>query len=891
MKQRFLFLFTFLLTFPYGMCDNYLIINQILYDTPLNEVITSTPYSNGEFIELYNGGTDSVSLKGWYLRGDGKTEIYQFPDSISIASRHYLIVAYRHKTTPDFSLLDMLMTSPPQHLQIIYQQDIVLANGGETISLYNASNEIVDQIYYDGTSHKTNPKRLCADNADGLAGHLCGSIRRSWVEFDETGHAIISASKWITSKVALSCALMHELFTEEYIAGEQPLSYDANYRISVTPLDATSRISCNDGKISMSSGIRTQSTIQYHDGLGRDYESITISACPDKRDLVNFTQYSGLDRPTKYWLPISRKTDGQPISETDYIAEAQSVYSDSRSYYEVEYEKSALNRVAGKKKPGEKWAQHAYTYSYDTNTEIDNVRIYSISSGGLLGGESGEYLQTANTTYAPSSLTKITACDEDGMRLTTFYDKLGRKIMERRSENITYYVYNDKGQLRYILPHKAAQHLTNGTYNLEQEISLIENAYCYQYDERGNIIYKRLPGCEPQYLVYDRMNHLVLKQDANQRIHDKWTLYAYDSIGRNLYSAEIQTTETHQSLINKFRNQWQVEHYSTGKQSNALGKTGYAISLMHSSDVKILIVNYYDTYDFLNRLSSDSKTALKYVHQEGYGIIHNDATGLLTGTHIYSLEEDCASVNTYYYDYKGRIIQNKTLQISGACHCLYTEYNFDGSIAKQLIEHSEGTQITTEHYRHTYDHAGRLTNTLYQLNNKPEIVLCHYTYDNLGRMIQNTRHNYSDTLHYSYDLRNATTLIQSEHFSEQLYYADSLENNMTACYNGNISASKITHNKEEHQYTYTYDGMNRLTDTHSLVKLSNSNTILKRNCEHMGYDILGNIVTLQRYDEEKLVDDLMYSYVRGGNQVHSITDYADPSDMALQPHRYNTAYF
>lgn len=31
-----------------------IVISQVMYDSPLNEQVTSTPYSNGEFVELYN---------------------------------------------------------------------------------------------------------------------------------------------------------------------------------------------------------------------------------------------------------------------------------------------------------------------------------------------------------------------------------------------------------------------------------------------------------------------------------------------------------------------------------------------------------------------------------------------------------------------------------------------------------------------------------------------------------------------------------------------------------------------------------------------------------------------------------------------------------------------
>ena len=58
---------------PFAMqAVDYVHLSEILYDTPLNEQIVSPPYSNGEYVELYNAG-DSVDLSGWLLCGDGST--------------------------------------------------------------------------------------------------------------------------------------------------------------------------------------------------------------------------------------------------------------------------------------------------------------------------------------------------------------------------------------------------------------------------------------------------------------------------------------------------------------------------------------------------------------------------------------------------------------------------------------------------------------------------------------------------------------------------------------------------------------------------------------------------------------------------------------------------
>lgn len=88
---------------PFAMqAVDYVHLSEILYDTPLNEQIVSPPYSNGEYVELYNAG-DSVDLSGWLLCGDGSTEQYEF-GAVVMPPQSFLIVAYRHVRSPEFLL-------------------------------------------------------------------------------------------------------------------------------------------------------------------------------------------------------------------------------------------------------------------------------------------------------------------------------------------------------------------------------------------------------------------------------------------------------------------------------------------------------------------------------------------------------------------------------------------------------------------------------------------------------------------------------------------------------------------------------------------------------------------------------------------------------------------
>ena len=100
--------------------------------------------------------------------------------------------------------------------------------------------------------------------------------------------------------------------------------------------------------------------------------------------------------------------------------------------------------------------------------------------------------------------------DEDGHTLTIFTDKLGRKVLERRASdegnNDTYFVYNDLGQLRFVL---------SPEYQNDRHKAIF--AYEYRYDNRGNVVKKILPQCEYIQYWYDTADRLIYMQDGRMR--------------------------------------------------------------------------------------------------------------------------------------------------------------------------------------------------------------------------------------------------------------------------------------------------------------------------------------------------------------------------------------
>ena len=872
--NKYLFSLLLALLFPLALwaSGNYVIINQVMYDTPLSEVTGQKGAYNGEFIELYNAGPEEVSLHGWSvlsLSGKNKKETLRI-NNASIPSGGYLLLASRQGSGNNFVLSDLYQSLANNDYTAIYHGSFVLANTKETLILLNAQNDTIDQVTCGSDT------KLKAKNGSNTAGDNCISIHRSNVDFDENGKMIAAKTAWTSGNVSFGTnQLPQEMFGNQTIFSHKP-SMDGssaggdNYIVTITPLDATKDIKVSKQGISVSPNIRTNTAVQYYDGLGRPNELIAIGATPNKKDLVSTITYSGLHRATQQWLPVEIDSKGQYVDFSSYKDVVNSYYNDARPFTETLYENSALERVTGQKRPGESYVENPSTNVYETNTETD-VRIYTVNGNKL----------KANGTYATHTLYKTTSADEDKKdSVTTYTDKLGNKIMEDRSGSRVYYVYDDLNRLRFVLPH-IADKLVAGEFSLDNPV-LSKAAYCYKYDDRGNMIYKRLPGCEPQYMVYDMIGQLVLKQDGNQRKKHKWTQCAYDSIGRNLYTCEICTGQDEDDLKELYEDKWAVEHFDGKSVYTMALNTGYANTILGSVG-RMYTVNYYDNYDYLDmKKLSGAKDGLQYDGDESdYGKRSDKTIGLLTGTRVYNLSEAGYTVTAYYYDAQGRVIQSRSMRGNAddgfvPDKMVYTEYNFDGSVSKQLTKQGN----IREYYHYVYDHAGRTKEVWYKLNNGREIKLSDLSYDEIGHLARNLLcekgegNNYSDSIKYAYDMRNMLTETKNKHFSEELYYADHISDVPFAkpCHNGNIAAVSYLQGDSTYTFAFDYDNMNRLTES----KFNFKGKV--QTSEWFKYDAQGNILQLQRYSGPRQTDDLWMTYQEDGNQLQSVRDDGNGTD-------------
>ena len=412
----------------------------------------------------------------------------------------------------------------------------------------------------------------------------------------------------------------------------------------------------------------------------------------------------------------------------------------------------------------------------------------------------------------------------------TFTDEMGHVVLTRQMKGSethdTYYVYDDKGNLCFVL-----QPMYQSSANLDQY------AFQYKYDGRNRCIWKKLPGAGYMEMVYDNADRLVFSQDGNQRAltSGNWTYYKYDGLNR-------------------------------------LTEQGTCTNKVTTSGTNVLVQHFYDSYAFRSQAGFNNSNFPDDASGNGKGALTASvATVLGSSNKIYT---------AYYYDIKGRVVKTVQSNPLGGYDVAATVYTFTNKPATVTHTHTASGKTTrTEVYTYSYDHADRLLKVEHTLGGT-KITLADYAYDNLGRLQSKSLHgSATNKLTYAYNVRGWLTGISGSKFTQNLYYNTGTG---TAKYNGSISSMtwKAGNESTIRGYKFTYDGLSRLMNA-TYGETAGINTNTNRFSENVtAYDKNGNIKTLQRYGQTAassygLIDNLTFTL--GGNQLSRVDDAAAAS--------------
>ena len=557
------------------------------------------------------------------------------------------------------------------------------------------------------------------------------------------------------------------------------------------------------------------SKVVYYDGLGRPFQTVNKAIENTNKkgvSLATLQEYDAAGRETKTWLPA--------VITPDYLAPASfkssapaSHGNDSRPYQEAVYETSPQNRIVKQYGAGADWhSGHPVATEFMGNSAAAQLRCtrYKVTSAGAL---------EASGDYANGTLNVTRTTDEDGNMSYTFMDKIGRTLLERRmngSEALdTYYVYDNYGNLCYVLPPAINGNISTDNLNLY--------AYQYNYDGCNRCIRKKLPGTQYIEYVYDNSDRLTFSQDGSQRAlsAQNWTYYKYD-------------------------------------QLNRLTEQGLCTNKVTTSGTTVHIMNYYDSYSFIG---TQGFTGSNFsTDTSGYG------KGALTGQMVAGINGNPVW-KAFYYDIRGREVKRVESNAMNGYDVTTTSYSFTNKPLTLTHVHTSGSKSLTEVHTYSYDYADRLSKVQHKLDNNTIVTLAEYTYDDLGRMEQKKLGGTAHSSTYSYNIRSWLTGITGSKFTQTLAY-----NNSTAGYNGNITAMGWTADGDSHSYTFTYDGLSRLLNaTHGAGRFTEKVTSYDKNGNIKGLQRYGQ-TGASTYG---LIDNL--SYTLNGNQLNRVDDAVNAS--------------
>ncbi len=849
-------------------------------------------------------GTSGVngSTINWYTVPTGGTPTTSLTSPITTSTTTYYITSLNTTTGCE--------TATRTAVTITIYPIPVISASGPTAFLYGNNNNVTLSTTSGLTSY-----RWIKDGVD-ISGATTNSYNTSNV-----------ASYKVATKVsasALECTSVTTPVTNILTGQPSPVNFVSTTRIykkGVTT--STSLYSLTPTDLAQ--------VVSYQDGLGHTFQTVAVGLSGNQTDLISpigygkqglvdttFLPYATASKQGNFRLNAIRINNSYTNSEQRlFYQNTFGVASDGKPYARTIRRAAPDARVIEQGAPGTDWqpgSGHTVRNLLAFNNATYPVRYWKAD------GTSTE-LYPANTVLAA-----ITT-DENGNKVRTFTNKQGQTILKQvqLDETIngtmvnwldTYYIYDSYGRLVYQIPPKAISILTAaGTYDVNNS-SVAELIYKYTYDNRGRITQKKVPGAAVEYIVYDKLNRVVLTQDGNQRAANQWAFVKYDVYQRPVYSGTytntIETTlAAVQGLVDAIPYTTQTQAYET-RAVNATYQ-GYTNTAFPTSGTLVLAVNYYDDYDFDRNGTADYSYTT--VAQVTTPVLQTNLRNLPTGSKKVVLGTTNWLYSVVFYDELDRPVQtrsNNHLNLTGVdlSTVKYFDNDLTTHVEKTVLTHS-GPNALTVVQSYTYDHAWRTKGIFHSINGATPQQVVAYTYNDLGQLIDKKLHvdgsNFLQSIDLRYNIRgwlktinNAQLAIDNvkntnddpnDYFGMELFYNDttgSMGVGMNKYYNGNVASASIKSpghlagNKYQRNYKYSYDKSDKLLAATFQVNAGNNwsreaNTLN----ESMTYDHNGNILTLVRNQNQRSVigtnaveqvDNLTYTYATNSNRLTKVED-------------------
>jgi RHS repeat-associated protein len=676
----------------------------------------------------------------------------------------------------------------------------------------------------------------------------------------------------------------------------------------------------------LTSPLDVQQVTQYFDGLGRPIQTVAKQASPLQNDMVSFQVYDPFGREVNKYLPYTATTnDGNyktdPLADQSAFNSAQ--FPGEQYYYaQTNFEASPLNRPLMTSAAGGSWLGSARGISnlYLLNSISDSVQIWNIS---MLQGS----IPTDSGAYPAAQLLKNVTIDEQGHQVVEYKDKLGHIILKKVQLSTTpgtghvgwlctYYVYDDLGNLRFVLQPRAVE-LINGSWTISSAIAG-ELCFRYEYDSRNRMIIKKVPGAGEVWMVYDARDRLVMSQDSALRSQHKWLVTVYDSKNRPDSTGLITDPTNYNNL--------------TYHQGLAISSTSYPNLSLYTTE--ILTGTYYDDYSWIGGGSAalGSALATTYTSNSNYFItsyntsptyaVQITAFPITRGMPTGSMTKVVASSAKYlytanFYDDRGRVIQIQDINYTGGVDTLTTQYDFSGKPLRTLLNHQKAgvSPNTAQHHnvltKMNYDAGFRVRSIYKNIDGAAsDQLIDSIQYNELGQLQAKFLGNAVDSLVYDYNIRGWLTGINknyvggttNHYFGMELGYDKTASiigttSYLNAAFNGNIAGTiwKSAGDGVGRKYDFSYDNVNRLTGAAYLDNKVGSwgTTAMDFSVTGLTYDANGNTLSMNQKGFKvgtpgATIDSLAYTYLNNNasNKLSQVTDAANDSLSLLGDFHY-----
>ncbi len=741
--------------------------------------------------------------------------------------------------------------------------------------------------------------------------------------------------KYNLLKITLFFIVINSIFLNQCFA-QSTLNTSADHNYTQVETILVSGLT-TDPQIDVLPVEQKSTATQYLDLMGKPDQTIIYQGSPTKKDLIKPYIYDNLGRQSQIHLGYTAGSDNSfkvnPI--TDQTAFYQNLKSDAGSYGTIQFENSPLGRPVKQFQVGtapQTNGDQALSASvqYATNAANEIIK-WDVDATGQASG---------TAFYTASSLSLITTTDAGLMKSKTYKNLSGQvvcskvqKVYNDETQYLTtYYVYDDFGNLRFIVPPMAVNNLAAQNNILNWNDPFCQNwLFAFQYDIRQRPIAKSSPNGGITYLIYDPLDRPILSQDQVQAALKQWTFIKYDVLGRTILKGKYTT----ESVITPSQMQVNVDNYYTATAppnyyesrsntdyTNLHGYSNQAFPIIQSPfthNSQIYSVTYYDDYDFdFNGVEFEAaKQEQAYFVSSGYeSTLAVSTKGMVTGAKDIVLpSRDNANGNTWiyvysFYDEEGKVVQVQknyggefTIDLSegedAKVDIVSQVYDFAGKLLKSEHRHLQNITNNTPSLilkrRYNYDHAGRTTQSYLQVDTEPEKLIASYTYNEIGELTQKNLGNNLQIIDYSYDINGRLTGINDKKIKSDytlqdgVLYSLSLNYNLTADnhagswyappgrLNGRQWLSANT--SEKFQDYYQFDDLGRISFAFSPVTDANNNPGRVYSVKNT-YEDNGNLLSMKRTnlvskapnttDKLGVVDNLTYKY--NGNQLVSVED-------------------